>query len=73
MAVLGIVLSYILRKIDAVMVRIHEYPFFIIILLGLFSHIRQAFVGTWGVILYLSIYLLFVYMLSRLIGAKREG
>lgn len=72
-AILGVVLSFILRKIDLVISKVYEYPFYIIILLGLFFHIRQAFVGAWGVIVYLSIYFLFIYLFSKLMSVKNEN
>lgn len=69
---LAILISLILKKIDLVMNRITEYPFYILLLLAIFFHIRQAFVGTWGVMIYLSMYIIAMMFIAMIFRKMQE-
>ena len=71
-SLLAILISFILRKIDLVMSKITEYPFYILLLLAIFFHIRQAFVGTWGVLIYLSMYIIAMMFIAMIFRKVQE-
>lgn len=67
--ILAISLSLYFNKIDNNINILLKNPFQIIFLIAIFFHIRQAFVGAWGVLLYLSIFYVLIYFTYR-VGKK---